>query len=147
MPFGIRVGGPVRAPVDALEAAMREAAAAPPVQVFGRRDSRETQHALRFFKERRLKVSFVDIARKPPAPTELRRFTAVGGATGLFDATSRAYRDAGLAYLRMTEDEALERLLREPALLRLPLVRWGTRVTVGRAESDWKEWVAAGAGA
>ena len=34
----------------------------PSVQLFGRKDSRDTQKAIRFFKERRIAISFVDIA-------------------------------------------------------------------------------------
>ena len=114
---------------------------AQPVQVFGRKDSRETQKALRFFKERRVAVSFVDVARKPPAPTELRRFAERLGARALLDEESRAYREGGLAYLRLEDDELLERLLREPALLRLPLVRGGTLVSAGADDVAWRRIV------
>lgn len=110
----------------------------PGVQVFGRKDSRATQRCLRFFKERRVPVSFVDITRKPPAPAELRRFGQRFGAAALLDTESRAYRDRGLAYLRMTEDEVLERILADPALLRLPLVRRGADLAVGSDEDAWR---------
>ena len=46
----------------------------PTVQLFGLVDSRPTQAALRFFKERRVNVTFVDLRRKAVAPGELRRF-------------------------------------------------------------------------
>ena len=39
--------------------------------------------------------------------------------------TSRPYRDAGLAYLRLDDAEIVARLLADPRLLRLPLVRHG----------------------
>lgn len=111
---------------------------AQPIQVFGRKDSRDTQKALRFFKERRVPVSFVDVTRKPPAPTELRRFAERLGPRALLDEEGRAYREGGLAYLRMDDDELIERLLREPALLRLPLVRAGSAVSAGADEAAWR---------
>lgn len=110
------------------------------IQVFGRDDSQATRRALRFFKERRMVISFVDVARRPPAPAELRRFAQRFGARALLDDEGRAYRDAGLAYLRLTDDEVLERLLADPRLLRLPLVRNGQEVTVGVDETTWKLW-------
>ena len=61
------------------------------VQVFGRRDSRDTQKALRFFKERRVAVHFVDVAARPPAPGELRRFAERLGVRALLDAEGRRY--------------------------------------------------------
>jgi arsenate reductase-like glutaredoxin family protein len=112
----------------------------PVVQVFGRNDSQSTRRALRFFKERRMSVSFVDVARRPPAPGELRRFSQRHGARAHLDEEGRAYRDAGLAYLRLTDDEVLERLLGDPRLLRLPLVRLGQEVTVGVDEEAWRRW-------
>jgi arsenate reductase (glutaredoxin) len=114
------------------------APAGPVVQVFGRRDSRGTQRCLRFFKERRVGVSFVDVAARPPAPAELRRFADRFGVAALLDTESRAYREAGLGYLRMDDAEVLKRLLDDPRLLRLPLARCGTRLAVGADEAAWR---------
>jgi arsenate reductase-like glutaredoxin family protein len=116
--------------------------AVPSVQIFGRKDSRPTQAALRFFRERRVSVSLVDVGVRPPAPTELRRFAQRLGVRALLDADSRAYRDQGLGYLAMGDDEVLERLLADPRLLRLPLVRAGDRCSVGPAELTWRSWLA-----
>ena len=110
------------------------------IQLFGRRDSRATQRATRFFKERRIAVTLVDLAVRPPAPTELRRFVQKLGARALLDTESQTYRDAGLAYLRMDDTEVFERLLAEPRLLRLPLARYGDQFTCGVDESTWKTW-------
>lgn len=108
------------------------------VQIFGRKDSRETQKAIRFFRERGVAVSLVDVATKPPARGELRRFADRLGPAALLDSDGSRYRDLGLAYLSMEGDEILERLLQDPRLLRLPLVRLGTSVSVGPDEVAWK---------
>jgi arsenate reductase-like glutaredoxin family protein len=112
----------------------------PGVQILGRNDSQDTRRALRFFKERRVTVSLVDVTKRPPAPGELRRFSQRYGARALLDEGSRAYRDAGLAYLRMTDAEVIERVLADARLLRLPLVRFGQEVTIGVDEAAWKTW-------
>ncbi|MBA3436172.1 MAG: arsenate reductase [Chloroflexi bacterium] len=109
--------------------------------MFGRRDSRQTQRALRYFKERRVEVSLVDVAVRPPAPTELRRFIGRFGASAMLDTSSRLYRGQGLAYLRMDEAEMADRLLAEPRLLRLPLVRMGEQASVGVDEQAWRRWL------
>jgi len=83
-------------------------------------------------------MSFVDLAVKPLAPTELRRFTSRAGALAVLDESSRAYRDAGLAYLRLDDDEIFERLLLDQRLITLPLVRIGNDVVVGPDERAWK---------
>ena len=113
----------------------------PRVQVFGLDSDNATRAALRFFKERRVEIHLVDVRRKPIAPGELRRFVERLGAEALVDTEGRAYRDAGLGYLRMDDAEIVERLLADPRLLRLPLVRFGHEVTAGKSESVWKSWL------
>jgi arsenate reductase-like glutaredoxin family protein len=114
--------------------------AGPVVQVFGREDSQATRRCLRFFKERRMPISFVDVARRPMAPAELRRFSERFGARALLDESGKVFRDAGLAWLRLRDDELVERLLAEPRLLRLPLARFGSELSVGVDEATWKAW-------
>jgi arsenate reductase-like glutaredoxin family protein len=112
-----------------------------PIQVFGLEGDQATRAALRFFKERRTPIAFVDLRRKPIAPGELRRFVERLGAVACADTDGRAWRDAGLGYLQMTHAELAERLLADQRLLRLPLVRRGNDVTAGRAETTWKAWL------
>jgi arsenate reductase-like glutaredoxin family protein len=111
------------------------------VQIFGLENDQPTRAALRFFKERRVPISFVDLRRRAIAPGELRRFVERLGAPALLDETAKAYRDAGLGYLRMADAEIVERLLADRRLLRLPLIRHGNDVTSGRAEATWAAWV------
>jgi arsenate reductase len=114
----------------------------PNIQVFGLEDSQATRAALRFFRERRIVVHFVDLRKKRIAPGELRRFVDRLGAAALLDVESRAYRDGGLAYLTMDTSGIVARLLADQHLLRLPLVRYGDDVTAGRDEMTWKAWLA-----
>ena len=113
----------------------------PDIQVFGMDDSPPTRAAQRFFRERRVAVHYVDLRKRPIAPGELRRFVDRHGARSLLDETSKAYRDAGLGYLTMTDAAIVERLLADPGLLRVPLVRHGNEVTAGKAEATWADWL------
>ena len=114
----------------------------PDIQLFGRDDSPATRAALRFFRERRVQVSYVDLKKRSIAPGELRRFVERLGARSLLDETSKPYQDQGLAYLSTDDAAITERLLRDARLLRLPLVRHGTDVTAGIDEATWKAWLA-----
>jgi arsenate reductase (glutaredoxin) len=112
-----------------------------PIQVFGLESDSGTRAAIRFFKERRIAIHLVDLRKKPIAAGELRRFVERLGAPALADTEGRAWRDAGLGYLRMDAPELAERLLRDQKLLRLPLVRAGNRFAAGRDEAAWKAMV------
>ncbi len=113
----------------------------PDIQVFGRDDSSATRAALRFFRERRIVVHYVDLRKRPIAPGELRRFTDRLGARAVLDEASRAYKDAGLGYLSLDDQGITARVLADARLLRLPLVRYGNEVTAGPAEPTWTGWL------
>jgi arsenate reductase-like glutaredoxin family protein len=113
------------------------------VQVFGVRKSAATRAALRFFAERRVRTHFVDLLERPASPGELRRFAQRFGVPALVDRDSRRYADLGLAHARLSDERWIEKLAVEPLLLRMPLVRYQQRLTVGAAEDEWLGWVAA----
>jgi arsenate reductase len=113
----------------------------PDIQVFGMDDSAATRAAQRFFRERRIVVRYSDLRKRPIAPGELRRFVERLGARALLDETSKPYREAGLGYLTMTDPQIVERLLADPGLLRVPLVRHGNEVTAGKADATWTGWL------
>lgn len=113
----------------------------PQIQVFGLEDNQATRAALRFFKERRIQVHFVDLRRKPMAPGELRRFVERLGASACADTEGKRWKDLGLGYLRMSDGELADKLLADQALLRLPLVRAGNAFAAGKDEAAWKAMV------
>lgn len=85
-------------------------------------------------------IAFVDLKKRPPAAGELKRFAQKHGARALLDEDSKAYQQANLGYLTMGDQEVLERVIAEPKLLRLPLVRFGSQLTIGVEEATWKAW-------
>jgi arsenate reductase-like glutaredoxin family protein len=112
------------------------------VQIFGTRKSADTRKALRFFAERRVRTHFVDLAERAASPGELKRFAQKFGIAALIDKDGKRFLELGLAHARYSDDRWLERLVEEPLLLKMPLVRQQNRLTVGAAESEWKEWTA-----
>ena len=118
----------------------------PDIHVFGTGDSPATRAALRFFRERRIVVHQADLRKRPIAAGELQRFVQKLGARALLDVDSRAYIDQGLAHMRLDDAEIVARLQADVRLLRLPLVRHGNAVTVGRDEATWTAWVRASTG-
>ncbi len=113
------------------------------VQIFGVKNSQETRAAERFFKERRATIHFVDVKQKPMAPGEIKRFIERFGLTALVDTDGKAWVDAGLKYMKLSEGELLGKIERDPKLLRLPLVRGGKLLSIGHDEEAWKAMLAA----
>ncbi len=113
------------------------------VQIFGTKNSSATRAAERFFKERRITIHFVDLKQKPMSPGEIRRFIERFTLAGMVDREGKAWIDAGLGYMKMSDAELLAKIEREPTLLRLPLVRCVNKISVGHDEPSWKAMLAA----
>jgi len=113
------------------------------IQIFGMRNSQATRAAERFFKERRTPIQFVDLKQKPMARGEIKRFVDRFGLAELLDIEGKAYIDAGLKYLKVSDAELLERIERDPKLLRLPLIRAAGHLSIGHDEDSWKAILAA----
>ncbi len=112
------------------------------VQIFGVKNDADTRKALRFFKERRITVHFVDFKVRGPSRGELRRFAQKFGADALIDRTSKRFEALGLRTAHYGDERWIEIAEEEPLILRLPLVRRGNDLTVGLAESTWQAWAA-----
>jgi arsenate reductase len=123
----------------------------PKIEVFGLDDSQPTRAAVRFFRERRIVVCFVDLRKKRMDAGELRGFVSRLGAGALFEAGDSGSADAGPVAGSADRGSAagsadmgclVARMHADPRLLRLPLVRYGDDVTVGQDEATWRTWLA-----
>jgi len=114
------------------------------VQIFGLKKSAETRKAIRFFSERRVRAHFVDLSERAIAEGELQRFIQKFGIEGVLDRTGKRFEQLGLHHATMSEGRWIDKLLLEPGLMRMPLVRrlgQPIGVTIGDAENDWKTWI------
>jgi arsenate reductase len=125
-----RDGGPGPVYVDGME-----------VQVFGIKGDADTRKALRFFKERRVKVHFMDFKQRSPAPGELRRFFERFGEENLIDRSAKRFQALGLGAAYYGTDRWLGIACEEPLILRMPLARSGSHLSVGLDEAAWTEWL------
>ena len=114
------------------------------VQIFGIAKSPATRAAQWFFAERRVKVHFVDLKERAASKGELQRFVQKFGMTALIDKTSSRYAALGLGAARLDDAHWMDKLVDEPLLLVMPLVRWQQRLTLGESVAEWKSWAEAG---
>jgi len=110
------------------------------VQIFGVKGDADTRKALRFFKERRIKVHFVDFKVRGPSKGELRRFFQKFGSEGVVDRGSKRYEALGLRAAHHEDERWMQIAEDEPLILRMPLVRCGNQLSVGHAEDVWRGW-------
>lgn len=112
------------------------------VQVFGIKNDADTRKALRFFKERRVRVHFMDFKQRAPSKGELKRFFERFGEEKLVDRTAKRFAALGLQSAYYGKERWLDIACEEPLILRMPLVRAGNRLTVGLDQERWSDWTA-----
>ena len=110
------------------------------IQIFGSKKSSDSRKAERWFKERRIKFQYIDLAEKGLSTGELRSVAqAVGGVAALID--ERAKDAYAVSLVQHTPASMMEDVLLEnQQVLRAPIVRNGRQATVGYAPDIWKTW-------
>lgn len=110
------------------------------IQIFGKSKCFDTRAAERYFKERRIKYQFIDVAKYGMSRGEYRSVKqAVGGMKNLIDEKSKEFETCFIKYL--ADEEAIEeKLMEHPKLFKTPIVRNGRLATVGYCPEIWKGW-------
>ena len=107
------------------------------IQIFGKPKCFDSKKAERYFKERRIKVQYVDLKKYGMSRGELQ---SVKNAVGLEALIDEKHPDAAtLKYLAYDEDR-FEKLFEEQDRLKTPIVRNGKKATVGYCPEVWKDW-------
>lgn len=108
------------------------------IQIFGKSKSFDTKKAERWFKERGIRFQSIDLVRYGMSRGE---FDSVKRAIGSLDALidPKAKGVASLQYLAYESDQE-EKLLEEPELFAVPIVRNGKKATIGYQPEIWECW-------
>ena len=101
------------------------------IQIFGTNKCFDTKKAIRYFKERNIKVQFVDLKEKGLSKGE---YTKVKQAVGGLDAmlNPKCKDKNALALIQYAVDNQ--------QVLKTPIVRNGTKATIGYVPEIWKTW-------
>ena len=110
----------------------------PTIQIFGVKNSNDTNKALRFFKDRNIKIQFVDLNEKALSKGELESISKKVPMEELLDKDGKQFKKRNLGYMvYKLEDE----LLNDPLLLKMPVTRFGRDAAIGVTPNIWKKWI------
>ena len=111
------------------------------IQIFGTKKSQDARKAERWFKERRIRVQYIDMLEKGISRGELRSAAqACGGLEGLIDEGCRD-QDALALVKYISPSQREDALLEHPQVLRLPIVRNGRKAAVGYRPEIYEAWL------
>lgn len=110
------------------------------IQLYLLKKNFDVQKALRFFKERGVAVTQVDMKKHRPGPRELRLFAEKNGVRALLNTDDPKVREHPIAYTA-NEEKLLEMLCEHPEFLVTPLIRDGRRAMAGFDQSELLRWI------
>ncbi len=115
------------------------------IQIYGTAKCFDTKKAQRYFKERRIKVQFVDLLKFGMSKGELRSVkTALKCKCDDLVSDKAKQGDAAVIAYLASEEAKEEKLLENQSWLKTPIVRNGKQATLGVQTEIWKQWEAQG---
>jgi arsenate reductase len=108
------------------------------IQIFGTMKCRETQKAVRFLKERRIKFQLVDLNIKGISRGEMKSITKTIPVEELIDKEGREFKNRNFHYIKYNAEEAL---LEYPLLLKTPVLRNNNESVVGFNAAVLGKWI------
>ena len=112
------------------------------IQIYVNKKNPDALKAERFFKERRIPYQLVDLKKHKLGQKELDTFVRAVGAKALVDREGKKALERPVAHMS-TDSLIVAELLNDPAALKTPIVRNGSKITVGADEAVWKTWLEA----
>ena len=109
------------------------------IQIFMSKKNFDCQKAERWFKERRIKFQTVDLAKKGMSPREFDSVASQVGIINMIDTESKKYAESAVRF--MSDKNMIKaQLLEHPYLIKGPIVRNGSKATVGYHPEIWETW-------
>ena len=111
------------------------------IQIFGTKKCFDTKKAERYFKERNIKVQFIDMKEKGMSKGEFTSvIESVGGIDNLINENAKDKNTLTLMKYLMESDRE-EKLFENQQLLKTPIVRCGKKAAVGYCPEIWEKWL------
>lgn len=112
------------------------------IQIFGTKKCFDTKKAERYFKERNIKVQFIDMKEKGMSRGEFTSvMQSVGGIDNLINENAKDKNTLTLMKYLMESDRE-EKLFENQQLIKTPVVRCGKKAVVGYVPEIWEKWLA-----
>ena len=110
------------------------------IQIFGTKKCNDTKKAERFFKERGIKIQFIDLKEKGMSKGELTSVAnAVGGVMAMVNPDAKD-KDTVALIQYIADEDKFDKLLENQQIIKTPGVRNGRQATLGYQPDVWKKW-------
>ena len=110
------------------------------IQIYVGKKNPDVLKAERFFKERRIPYQMMDLKKHKLGERELQVFAKGRGLEALLDLEDKKVA-AHPAAFNSIESYLMQYFIESPWLLKAPIVRNGSKVTIGYQPEVWEQWM------
>lgn len=113
------------------------------IQMYVSKKNFDVQKAERFFKERRVTIQVMDLKKHKLGEREVQTMARGGGLSALIDREDKKVKEHPACYYDR-DSLLLPAVLEAPWLLKSPILRNGSQITVGYQPDVWEAWIKQG---
>lgn len=110
------------------------------IQMYISKKNFDVQKAERFFKERRIAVQVMDLKKHRLGERELQAMARAVGLQNLIDRDDKKVKEHPACYYNQ-DGLLMAAILETPWLLKSPVLRCGSKATVGYQPEEWEAWL------
>ncbi|MBD5164249.1 arsenate reductase family protein [Helicobacter sp.] len=113
------------------------------IRVYGIKNCGSVKKALNFLESKAIPYQFVDFKAISPTHKDLEHWLEFVSLEALFNKKGTTYRNLGLKNLELTSAEIEEWLIKQPMLIKRPVIEYPNGVIVGFDEEFYKnvQWL------
>ena len=109
------------------------------IQIYCGKKNFDVQKAERYFKERRIPFQSLDLKKHKLGEREIRMMISAIGIEKLIDRDDKKVKEHPACYYDR-EDLLIPAIQENPWLIRVPIVRNGSKMTIGYQPDIWAQW-------
>lgn len=109
------------------------------IQIYCGKKNFDAQKAERYFKERRIPFQALDLKKHKLGEREIRMMISAIGIEKLIDREDKKVKEHPACYYDR-EELLIPAIQENPWLIRVPIVRNGSKMTIGYQPDIWAQW-------
>lgn len=110
------------------------------VRIYGIKNCGSVKKALNFLEQNKIPYEFIDFKKTPPNKETLEKWLQSVPLKILFNTKGTTYRKLALKDKNLSEEEIKEYLIKEPNLIKRPVIEASHQIIVGFQEEEYKEF-------
>ena len=109
------------------------------IKIYGIKTCGSVKKALKYFDTKGIEYEFIDFKKTPPTKEQVEKWTQLVGLKLLLNTRGTKYRTLKLKDMNLSDEEKLEWMVKEPLLIKRPVIEYEDKVIVAFDEAVYDE--------